>query len=290
MKNPLSDNYSEKDNLLLVDKVLSGDSKALDKLVEIHQAFIYNVAWKMTHSNEDALDLTQEVLIKVITKLSTFKKKSAFRTWLYRIVFNEFLQTKRKTKEEAFPSFEEHDRQLNAMPDPEMTPEDELELKDYKREVKFRCTSAMLICLDRDQRLIYLLGETFGIDHNLGAEIFNVSPQNFRVKLSRARKELHNYMEYRCGLINKANPCRCIKKAKSAVKMGVINENNMILKPSYTKAIGDFVSDNQDTMNDVLDQKYVEIFREHPSKTDFDAETVITKIINDQTIKELFKL
>ncbi|MGK0314150.1 MAG: RNA polymerase sigma factor (sigma-70 family), partial [Saprospiraceae bacterium] len=96
MKNPLSDKYSEKDNLLLVERVLEGDSKALDELVDIHQAFIYNVAWKMTHSNEDALDLTQEVLIKVITKLSTFKKKSAFRTWLYRIVFNEFLQSKRK--------------------------------------------------------------------------------------------------------------------------------------------------------------------------------------------------
>lgn len=101
MKNPLSDEYSEEEHLKLVDQVLEGNSKALDKLVAIHQAFIYNVAWKMTHSNEDALDLTQEVLIKVVTKLSTFKRKSAFRTWLYRIVFNEFLQTKRKTKEEA---------------------------------------------------------------------------------------------------------------------------------------------------------------------------------------------
>jgi RNA polymerase sigma factor (sigma-70 family) len=290
MKNPLSDKYSEKDNLLLVDKVLDGDSKALDKLVDIHQAFIYNVAWKMTHSNEDALDLTQEVLIKVITKLSTFKRKSAFRTWLYRIVFNEFLQSKRKAKEEAFPSFEEHDRQLNAVPDPELTPAEELELKDYTREVKFRCTSAMLICLDREQRLIYLLGESFGIDHNLGAEIFNITPQNFRVKLSRARKELHNYMEYRCGLINKANPCRCVKKAKSALKMGVLNENNMIFKPSYTKRIGDFVSENQNEMRDVLDQKYVEVFRGHPSKSEFDAQTIISKIISDQTIKNLFNI
>lgn len=290
MKNPLSENYSEKENLILVDKVLEGDSKALNQLVDIHQAFIYNVAWKMTHSNDDALDLTQEVLIKVITKLSTFKKESAFRTWLYRIVFNEFLQSKRKEKEEAFPSFAEHDRQLNAVPDPELTPAEELELSDYTNEVKFRCTSAMLICLDREQRLIYLLGESFGIDHNVGAEIFNISPQNFRVKLSRARKELHNYMENRCGLINKANPCRCVKKAKSAVKMGVINENNLILKSSYIKQIGDFVSENQDTMKDVLDEKYVEIFRAHPTKTVFDAETVITKIINDKTIKNLFRL
>jgi RNA polymerase sigma factor (sigma-70 family) len=290
MKNPLSDKYSEKTNLLLVDKVLEGDSKALDSLVDSHQAFIYNVAWKMTHSNEDALDLTQVVLIKVITKLSTFKRESAFRTWLYRIVFNEFLQSKRNAKEEAFPNFEEHDRQLNAVPDPSMTPEEELELKDYTREVKFRCTSAMLICLDREQRLIYLLGDSFGIDHNVGAEIFGVSTQNFRVKLSRARKELHNYMEYRCGLVNKANPCRCVKKAKSALKMGALNEHNLILKPSYTRQIGEFVSKNQDAMREVLDQKYVEIFRAHPGKNDFDAETVITKIINDKTIKNLFKI
>ena len=290
MKNPLSDTYSEKENLILVDRVLEGDSKALNQLVDIHQAFIYNVAWKMTHSNDDALDLTQEVLIKVVTKLSTFKKESAFRTWLYRIVFNEFLQSKRKEKEEAFPSFEEHDRQLNAVPDPELTPAEELELNDYTKEVKFRCTSAMLICLDREQRLIYLLGDSFGIDHNLGADIFGISPQNFRVKLSRARKELHNYMEYRCGLINKTNPCRCVKKAKSALKMGVLNENNLILKPSYRKQIGDFVAENQDTMREVLDQKYVEIFRAHPTKTEFDAETVISKIINDKTIKNLFKI
>ena len=290
MKNPLSIHYSEEDNLTLVDKVLEGDSRALDELVDIHQAFIYNVAWKMTHSTEDALDLTQEVLIKVVTKLSTFKRKSAFRTWLYRIVFNEFLQTKRKAKEDAFPSFEAHDQQLNAVPDPELTPEEELVLKDYTQEVKFRCTSAMLICLDREQRLIYLLGDSFGIDHNLGAEIFGISKQNFRVKLSRARKELHYYMEYRCGLIKKSNPCRCSKKAKSALKMGVLNENNLIFKPSYTKMIGDFVAEKQDTMMEVLDQKYVEIFRAHPGKSEFAAETVVSKIINDKTIKNLFNI
>jgi RNA polymerase sigma factor (sigma-70 family) len=290
MKNPLSVNYSERENLALVNRVLQGDSKALDQLVDIHQAFIYNVAWKMTHSNEDALDLTQEVLIKVVTKLSTFKRKSEFRTWLYRIVFNEFLQTKRKAKEESFPSFAAHDQQLNAVPDPELTPAEEFEIKNYTREVKLRCTSAMLICLDREQRLIYLLGDSFGIDHNLGAEIFEISRQNFRVKLSRARKELHNYMDYRCGLINKANPCRCSKKARSALNMGVLNENNLIFKPSYTKKIGDFVVENLDTMREVIDQKYVEIFRDHPGKSEFDAETVISKIVNDKTIKNLFKI
>ncbi|MFT4987110.1 MAG: hypothetical protein ACI8U0_002757, partial [Flavobacteriales bacterium] len=184
----------------------------------------------------------------------------------------------------------EHDRLLNEVPDLEPTPAEELELNDYAREVKLRCTSAMLICLDREQRLIYLLGDSFGIDHNVGAEIFGITPQNFRVKLSRARKELHNYMEHRCGLIKKSNPCRCSKKAISALKMGVLNEDNLIFKPSYTKKIGDFVTENLDTIKDVIDHKYVEIFRDHPTKTKFEAEAVITQIINDKTIKNLFKL
>ncbi len=286
--NPLTANYSEDENKELVGKVLKGDSKALNQLIHIHQPFIYNVAWKFTHSPEDAMDLTQETLIKVVTKLSTFEGKSNFRTWLYKIVFNEFLQTKRKDKEKMFTSFEEHDRLLNATPDPELTPEEELELTDYAEEVKFRCTSAMLICLDREQRLILLLGDLFGIDHNVGAEIFDISPQNFRVKLSRARKDLNNYMEYRCGLVNKNNPCRCTKKAKSALKMGLLNEDDLTFLPSFTKRIGDFVHQHQSEMREKIDAKYLEIYRNQPGKVDFDAETVINKVIKDEGLKQLF--
>ncbi|MFT6747966.1 MAG: hypothetical protein ACJAZ2_002324 [Glaciecola sp.] len=97
-------------------------------------------------------------------------------------------------------------------------------------------------------------------------------------------------MEYRCGLIKKSNPCRCAKKAKSALKMGVLNEDNLIFKKSYTKSIGDFVAKNQDEMRELVDQKYVEVYRTHPSKSGFEAESVISKIINDQTIKNLFKI
>ena len=74
------------------------------------------------------------------------------------------------------------------------------------------------------------------------------------------------------------------------MKMGVLNEENMIFKPSYTKKIGDFVTDKQGEMWEAIDQKYVEIFRDHPSKSEFDPETVIDKIINDATIKNLFNI
>ncbi|MEM8887493.1 MAG: RNA polymerase sigma factor, partial [Bacteroidota bacterium] len=213
--NPLSKQYSEDKNRALVEKSLEGDKHALDTLIRLHQPFIYNVAWKMVHDPQDAKDLTQEVMIKVITKLSQFSFKSSFRTWLYRIVVNEFLLTKRKNREDRFPSFQQYGEQLDAVPNPDLTIEEEIELKELSKEMQVRCMSGMLMCLSREQRLIYILGDTFGINHKLGAELFEVSPQNFRIKLHRARKELYNYMNNKCGLINKSNPCRCPKKAKA---------------------------------------------------------------------------
>ena len=70
MKNPLSSTYSEAKNRELVLASLEGNRKALDELVHIHQPFIYNVAWKMAHAPNEAMDITQETLLKEL--LTTF--------------------------------------------------------------------------------------------------------------------------------------------------------------------------------------------------------------------------
>jgi RNA polymerase sigma factor (sigma-70 family) len=145
MKNPLSNSYSEQENLNLITKATQGNRKALEDLVKLHQPFIYNVAWKMTNEESDADDLTQEVLIKVITKLSSFSQKSSFRTWLYRIVVNEFLQTKRKSREDQFEDFDDFGKKLNGIPDSLPTPEEALILKDFTREAKLRCMSGIIL-------------------------------------------------------------------------------------------------------------------------------------------------
>ena len=72
MHNPLAKKDTKNSDRSLVEKSLKGNRNALDELIRKHQPFIYNVAWKMTHNPTDAKDLTQEVLIKVITNLSQF--------------------------------------------------------------------------------------------------------------------------------------------------------------------------------------------------------------------------
>ncbi len=275
MKNPLSSKYSEETNQHLVKKALEGDRKALDELIHLHQPFIYNVAWKMVHDPNDAMDLTQETLLKVITKLSQFNFKSSFRTWLYRIVVNEFLQTKRRKMENTLSSFEEHASRLASIPTPELNEEEYIAFTELSREMQIRCLSGMLMCLTREQRLIYVLGDTFGTNHKIGAEIFEMSPQNFRIKLHRARKDLHNYMHNNCGLVNKANPCRCPKKTKALKAAGALDEKKMVFNISYKHKILAYAEESYEGLLNQIENKVTELYRDHPTKEDFDKSTII---------------
>jgi DNA-directed RNA polymerase specialized sigma24 family protein len=91
----------EKDNVVgdeeLVSSALAGNKDCLEILVRRHQPWVFNIAMRMVWRRDLAEDATQEILIKVVTKLSTFRGHSKFRTWLYRIAFNHLLNV-RKTE------------------------------------------------------------------------------------------------------------------------------------------------------------------------------------------------
>src|SRR5947199_1024117 len=101
----------------LVEKAKNGDRAALEQLVLRHQAWVYNIAVRMVFHPQDAEEVTQEVLVKVITKLSTFKGESNFRTWLYRIAANHVLNMQRRSAETQTTTFTDYGAAINATPD-----------------------------------------------------------------------------------------------------------------------------------------------------------------------------
>src|SRR5881394_3235745 len=101
----------------LVKQAKNGDRSALEKLVLRHQAWIYNVAVRMVFRPQDAEEVTQEVLVKVITKLSTFRGESTFRTWLYRIAANHVLNMKRQWAETRTTTFADYGAAIDGTPD-----------------------------------------------------------------------------------------------------------------------------------------------------------------------------
>ncbi len=83
MRNPLAESAaSAPEDRELVCQAQGGNREALEQLITRHQAWIYNIVLRMVYLPQDAEDATQEILVKLITKLSTFVGKSSFRTWL----------------------------------------------------------------------------------------------------------------------------------------------------------------------------------------------------------------
>jgi hypothetical protein len=95
-------------------------------------------------------------------------------------------------------------------------------------EIKLGCTHGMLLCLDRDHRLAYILGEVFGLSSQEAAEILGIGPAAFRKRLSRARARLHGFMERTCGLVNPDNSCRCAPRVDFAVRVGRVDPDHLL--------------------------------------------------------------
>ncbi len=227
--NPFSTTYkNDTPDSILVSEILGGNKSSLNGLILRHQPFIYNIAWKMMGDPTKAEDLTQEALLKIISNLSAFKNESSFRTWAYRIVRNHFLNDLKKPSNQFASNFEDLGYMLDASESIDISPEEQELKREEIREVRLQCLSGMLLCLTKEQRLIYIIGDIFGADHTIGSEIMEISKDNYRKKLSNARRDLHNFMLNKCGLVSKANPCRCHKKVTVALEQGMVDAKNLL--------------------------------------------------------------
>lgn len=250
----------------LVYLAQQGDRAALETLVLRHQAWIYNIAVRMVFEPQDAEEVTQEVLVKVITKLSTFKGESKFRTWLYRIAANHVLNMKRRPAETHQLTFAEYGAAINGisdtdLPDPRSMP---VALPILVEEAKTSCTMGMLLCLDRKQRLVFILGEILGATDTIGGEVLEMSPANFRQSLARARRDLHNFLNNQCGLVNTSNPCRCPKKTRGFIEHGHVDPNRLLFTSDHFDRVRDVSEKTVRDIEDIVERQHTELFQDHP--------------------------
>jgi len=265
MLSPLSETPATPPDEELVSRAQGGDRRALEQLVARHGPWIFNVAARMVWRRDDAADVTQEVLVKVITRLSTFRGESAFRTWLYRIVVNHVINLKKQQPLESAPRpFEEFTRDLDDAGDAP-TPDEPggVPAALLVEEAKIGCTLAMLMCLDRRQRIVFVLGEILGVTDRVGAEVMELSPENFRQVLARARRDLYAFMNDKCGLVNTANPCRCARKTRGFIDKGYVDPKQLKFVSERLVQIRTATPSRVREL-DVLEQEHAELFREHP--------------------------
>lgn len=229
--------------LALIEKATAGDGKSLETLILGVQDLVFNLSLRMLGTFADAEDATQDILLKVITHLSTFKKESAFSTWVFSIAVNH-LRSYQKHMFAHYPlSFEYYGDDIqNGQTDnlPDLTQNVEKDI--LAEELKMSCTNVMLQCLDTESRCIFVLGTMFKVDSRIAGDILGMSPEAYRQRLSRVRKKMADFLSEYCGEYG-CGKCKCADRINYAI-------HNHRIDPSRLDYTGAAVIPHQ-TMLDV---------------------------------------
>lgn len=223
----------------LIEQATAGDRAALETVLTGVQDLVFNLSLRMLGTFHDAEDASQDILLKVMTHLSSFKGESSFTTWVFRIAVNH-LKDYKKYMFAQFPlSFEFYgdDIRNGKIQDvPDLT--QNVERAILAEELKLSCTNVMLQCLDPESRCIFILGTMFRVDSRIAGDILGITPEAYRQRLSRVRKKMADFLSEYCGEYGKGT-CRCANRVNYAIQNHRIAPDRLdftAAKPSDTAA------------------------------------------------------
>jgi RNA polymerase sigma factor (sigma-70 family) len=213
----------------LVEQAKMGDKDVLEDIIRKCQDKVYGLAIRMLFIPADAEDATQEILVKIITHLGTFRGESRFDTWVYSIASNHLLTTRKCRAEHWRLTF---DKCIHAIEEGALEKEAnafiEAEQNLIVEETKLACVHYLLLCLPRELRLAVILSEIFGVKSAEGAKVLGLKPAAYRQRLSRGKKQLLAFLVKQCGLVDPNNPCHCQTLASVHVKKRHIDPQNLL--------------------------------------------------------------
>jgi RNA polymerase sigma factor (sigma-70 family) len=216
----------------LVQRALEGKRDALEAVLVALEPDIFGLCTRMLGAGTEAEDATQEVLLKLLTHLASFRGESSFRTWAWRVATHHLLRVRRSRREVAtdFGAIEALiDEGEHSTTNLALETRDALRLAE---QVRVGCTEAMLLALDRPQRLAYVLADVFDLPAEEAASVLDIEPATFRKRVQRARERLGAFLERKCGLANPLAACRCVRQIPVLDRHGLLDP----ARPALTNA------------------------------------------------------
>ena len=174
------DKKEEQSLSVAIGKAVAGDKGALETVVLSVRDMVFNLSLRMLGSFSDAEDAAQDILLKIITHLSSFRGESAFSTWAFRIAANYLIDYKKHM-------FARHP----------------LSFEYYGEDIESRC--------------IFVLGTMFKPDSRVAGEILEITPEAYRQRLSRIRRRVAEFLGTYCGEYG-GGKCRCGDRLDYAIQ------------------------------------------------------------------------
>jgi RNA polymerase sigma-70 factor (ECF subfamily) len=189
----LTDAKKQRDRLSeaqAIERAKQGDAEAFEALYNLHKRRVYSLCLRMTANTAAAEDLTQEAFLQLFRKIGTFRGESAFSTWLHRMAVNVVLMQLRKKGlpvvplEENIETEEETPRKELGADDPRLA--GSLDRMQIERSIAK---------LPPGYRMIFLLHDVEGYEHNEIAEMVGCSIGNSKSQLHKARMKLREILK-----------------------------------------------------------------------------------------------
>jgi RNA polymerase sigma-70 factor, ECF subfamily len=173
----------------LIERCAAGDELACADLVSEHERMVFQLALNLLGDREEALEVSQEVFLRVFRTINRFRGQSALRTWIFRIVVNQARNRQRwwrRRHQREQVSLDEHIELHGDMPEADgSTPDRVLHRKELADKLW-----AALEALPFDERTAIVLREVDGLSYDEIAFSLDVTLGTVKARLTRARQEL----------------------------------------------------------------------------------------------------
>lgn len=178
----------------LADRCVEGDEDACRRLVEAHQAMVFQLAYVLLGDREEALDVSQEVFLRVFRTLGRFRGDAALRTWIYRIVVNQARNRQRswmRRRRDAQVSLEDY---ASAHGEPRASGQVGADVRLERRQLASRMRAAVG-ALPFEQRTAIVLREFHGMRYQEIAFSLGVTVGTVKSRLARGRAALRESLK-----------------------------------------------------------------------------------------------
>ncbi len=184
-------------DLALIEKIQSGSQDAFEELVEKYENKVYHLALRYTRNEEDAQEVLQDVFTTIHRKLHLFQGKSAFSSWMYRIVVNAAFMKLRKRRQSPTISVEDLSptvRQSLFNDDSQI----DNHTDRYTQDQEIRSILRQAIeKLPEQYRMVFILRDVNGLSNQEASQILKLSIPAVKSRLHRSRimlrKKLFRY-------------------------------------------------------------------------------------------------
>jgi len=180
-----TEQHQPEDDLVLVDRVVSGDRRAFETLVRVHERRVFRVTLAILGNAEDAEEAMQDAFVKAYRHIDQFRRESRFTTWLTRIAVNEALQ-KRQARKNSLSLDEVSEAEVKVLPHRSQQWHEDPEKLYGKQEVRMMVEGAIR-SLPPIYRETFVLRDVEGLRADEAAEVLGLTLPAIKSRLLRAR-------------------------------------------------------------------------------------------------------